>query len=60
MDTPGHGDSGGNDTRHIYDMVDILKQLSIANVFIIVFNGQQPRYDEPIQAMLNALVGVSF
>ena len=93
IDTPGLGDSGGNDTRHIYDMVDILKQLAVANIFlrnkknknkrgkgedmeitvakylvvfdidinifIVLFNGQQPRYDEPLQTMLNTFVGVS-
>eukprot|EP00026_Physarum_polycephalum_P010338 Phypoly_transcript_10498.p1 GENE.Phypoly_transcript_10498~~Phypoly_transcript_10498.p1 ORF type:complete len:376 (+),score=60.16 Phypoly_transcript_10498:119-1246(+) len=58
VDTPGLGDSGGNDTRHIYDMVDVLKQLAVANIFIILFNGQTPRYDEPLQSMLNTFVGI--
>lgn len=40
-------------------MVDVLKQLSVANIFIILFNGQQPRYDEPLQSMLTTLVEVS-
>lgn len=60
IDTPGHGDSGGRDSEHISAMVDSLKGIQYATAFIILFNGQSPRYDEPLQSMLNTLVQVSF
>jgi len=58
VDTPGHGDSSGRDSQHIVAMVESLKSVQYATVFIIVFNGQAPRYDEPLQSMLNTFVQV--
>jgi hypothetical protein len=60
VDTPGHGDSSGRDSEHIRAMVESLKSIQYATVFVILFNGQAPRYDEPLQSMLHTLVEVAF
>eukprot|EP00026_Physarum_polycephalum_P010982 Phypoly_transcript_11171.p1 GENE.Phypoly_transcript_11171~~Phypoly_transcript_11171.p1 ORF type:complete len:380 (+),score=49.83 Phypoly_transcript_11171:45-1184(+) len=58
VDTPGHGDSAGRDTEHIRAMVESLKSIQYASVFVILFNGQSPRYDESLQSMLKTVVQI--
>ncbi len=46
IDTPGLGDTLGRDSLHIADMTEKLKETQFVNGFLIVFNGQNPRFDE--------------
>lgn len=39
-------------------MVDKLKEKQYVNGFLIVFNGQNPRFDEHLQAMLKIFKGM--
>jgi predicted GTPase len=45
IDTPGLGDSEGRDGEHIASMVAELKKVGSVNTFLIVLNGQNPRFD---------------
>ena len=54
----GLGDPSGCDSRNIASMVDKLKELCHVNAFLIVFNGQSPRLDEPLRAMLNIFADI--
>ena len=53
IDTPGLGDSKGRDSTHIAHMVDRLKgEIKRVKTFILVMNGQHPRLDDQLKAML--------
>jgi hypothetical protein len=52
VDTPGLGDALGRDSEHVAAMVAQLKKLGSVNAFVIVFNGQNPRMDEGLRAMM--------
>ena len=54
----GLGDPSGCDSQNIAAMVDKLKELCHVNAFLIVFNGQSPRLDEPLRAMLNIFADI--
>eukprot|EP00091_Calanus_sinicus_P023341 TRINITY_DN7828_c0_g1_i3.p1 TRINITY_DN7828_c0_g1~~TRINITY_DN7828_c0_g1_i3.p1 ORF type:complete len:374 (-),score=63.07 TRINITY_DN7828_c0_g1_i3:19-1140(-) len=64
IDTPGFGDSAGDDNILITQMVDSLKnQIKTANIFVLTMNGQSERFDTLIQQMLReveALFGTQF
>ena len=51
-DTPGLGDPAGKDSENILNMVETLKEVKYVNAFIIVFNGQNPRFDKDLKDML--------
>ncbi len=46
IDTPGVGDCEGRDAQYIADIIDNLKEQGYMNGLLIVFNGQNPRFDE--------------
>lgn len=54
IDTPGLGDSAGSkkDTENIANMVRFLKDKQKINAFCIVFNGQNPRFDDHLKGVL--------
>merc|ERR1719421_1343702 len=61
VDTPGLSDSrntsdGETDSAHISDMVDAIRQVDAkhagVNTFVVVFNGQEPRFSDHIQRLL--------
>jgi len=56
VDTPGLSDTQNRDEKHIDNLVEFLKQMSTGvNLFLIVFNGCQPRYDKNYQDILSIL-----
>jgi len=64
VDTPGFGDSDGEDNELIDEMVDALKnQINTTNVFLLSFNAQDERMNTATQQMLRemeALFGYAF
>ena len=74
VDTPGFGDSDGEDSKLIDEMTVALKDsIKTTNGFVILFHGQEDRYNESLQRMLrefamifgkkfwdNAIMGFSF
>ena len=64
VDTPGFGDSDNDDGILINEMVDVLKNvIKTANGFLLLFNGQQDRFDGLSQQMLReveAMFGKEF
>ena len=64
VDTPGFGDSDGEDNMLINEMVDTLKNvIKTANGFLLVFNGAEDRFDEGSTQMIRemeALFGNGF
>jgi len=54
IDTPGLGDSRGSaqDSENINNMVSYLKKLGEVHAFVIVFNGENPRFDEHLKGMI--------
>merc|ERR1719495_868681 len=64
VDTPGFGDSDGDDNGLIDEMMSVLKgTLKGANAILLLVNGQQQRFNAAIQQMLRemqALFGEEF
>lgn len=53
IDTPGLNDpEPGKDSLNIAEMADELKKMLHVNVFLIVFNGSNPRFDHSLIAMI--------
>ena len=53
IDTPGFGDSDGEDSELIDEMTVALKDsIKTTNGFVILFHGQEDRYNESLQRML--------
>ena len=53
VDTPGFGDSDGEDNMLINEMVDTLKNVvKTANGFLLVFKGTDERFDEGTTQMI--------
>ena len=52
LDTPGFGDSKGLDTSHIANMVYKLKLIGYVHTFMLIFNSEDPRFDEQLQSTL--------
>ena len=53
VDTPGFGDSDGEDNMLINEMVDTLKNvIKTANGFLLVFSGDNDRFDEKTTQMI--------
>ena len=58
IDTPGLGDASGRDSQHIAAMVAELKRHGSVNALVIVFNGECPRMDEGLRAMMKIFADV--
>jgi len=56
VDTPGFGDSEGRDDQFIDEMVDVLvHHVNTTNVFLLTFNGEDPRMDGIIKQMIREM-----
>jgi len=56
VDTPGFGDSEGRDDQFIDEMVDVLvHHVNTTNVFLLTFNGEDPRMDNMIKQMIREM-----
>ena len=54
VDTPGLGDTTGNDLNNFQQMVSLLKSdVKVVNAFLRIFNGQDPRSNEQVKAVVN-------
>ena len=64
VDTPGFGDSENDDGILINEMVEVLKNvIKTTNGFLLLFNGEQDRFDGLAQQMLReveAMFGKEF
>ena len=59
IDTPGFGDSNNDDDELLDEMINALKDnVKSTNGFVILFNGEDERFDESIQQMLHAIEGM--
>ena len=57
MDTPGFGDSNGEDGVLIDAMVTALKDdIKTTNGFVILLNGEEDRYNNFLQQMLREII----
>lgn len=52
LDTPGFGDTKGLDTSNIANIVCQLKLLGYVHTFMLIFNSEDPRFDEQLQSTL--------
>ena len=53
VDTPGFGDTDNDDNNLMNEMVDVLKEkVKTANGFVLLFNGEDERFDSKAQQML--------
>ena len=53
IDTPGFGDTLERDEENVEELVKILKEdLQYIHAFVIVFNGQSPRFTYGLKSML--------
>ena len=59
VDTPGLNDpTPGKDSLNIAEMAEELKKMKHVNVFLIVFNGSNPRFDHSLIAMIKIFQGM--
>merc|ERR1712126_47618 len=59
VDTPGLNDpEPGRDSLNIAEMTEELKKMKHVNVFLIVFNGSNPRFDHSLIAILKIFQGM--
>ena len=59
VDTPGFGDSNGNDNQYIEEMMDVLdNKLGYANTILLVLEGSVPRFSNSLYAMLRQMTSI--
>ena len=59
MDTPGFGDSNGNDNQYIEEMMEVLdNKLGYANTILLVLEGSVPRFSNSLYAMLRQMTSI--
>ena len=59
MDTPGFGDSDGNDNQYIEEMMNVLdNKLGYANTILLVLEGTVPRFSNSLYAMLRQMTSI--
>ena len=59
VDTPIFGDSDASDNRRIQDMIDVLRhELGEANLIVLVFDGQEPRFTSGLYDMLKQMTSI--
>ena len=59
VDTPGFGDSEGRDNQFIEEMMNVLNhELGYAQTILLVIEGTQPRFSEPLYAMLRQMSSI--
>ena len=59
VDTPGFGDSDGDDNKLIQEMMDILdNELGSANVIVLTIDGAMPRFSSGLYDMLRQMSSI--
>jgi len=59
VDTPGFGDSDGDDGELIQEMMDVLSnQLKSANSIVLAIDGSTPRFSSDVQDMLRQMSSI--
>jgi len=59
VDTPGFGDSSGNDNQYIQEMMDILdNKLGYAHIILLVLEGSTPRFSSGLEDMLKQMSSI--
>ena len=59
VDTPGFGDSNGNDNEYIEEMMNVLdNKLGYANTILLVLEGSVPRFSNSLYAMLRQMTSI--
>ena len=59
MDTPGFGDSDGDDNKLIQEMMDILdNELGSANVILLTLEGSTPRFTSGLYDMMRQMSSI--
>ena len=59
VDTPGFGDSNGNDNQYIEEMMEVLdNKLGYANTILLVLEGSVPRFSNSLYAMLRQMTSI--
>merc|ERR1711962_1105216 len=55
IDTPGFGDTDGEDEALLDDMMEKLAEIDYANTIVLLLDGSQKRFDQGIEAMLKRI-----
>ena len=55
IDTPGFGDSDGNDEALLDDMMEKLADIDYANTIVLLLDGSEKRFEQGLQAMLKRI-----
>jgi len=59
VDTPGFGDSSGNDNKYIQEMMEVLdEELEFANAILLVLEGSTPRFSSGLEYMLKQMSSI--
>ena len=59
MDTPGFGDSDGDDNKLIQEMMEILdNDLGSANVILLTLEGSTPRFTSGLYDMMRQMSSI--
>ena len=59
MDTPGFGDSDGDDNKLIQEMMEILdNKLGSANVILLTLEGSTPRFTSGLYDMMRQMSSI--
>ena len=59
VDTPGFGDSNGNDNEYIEEMMNVLdNKLGYTNTILLVLEGSVPRFSNSLYAMLRQMTSI--
>ena len=59
MDTPGFGDSSGDDNKLIEEMMKILNyELEYANTILLAMDGETPRFSSGLYDMLRQMSAI--
>ena len=59
VDTPGFGDSNGDDNKLIQEMMDILdNELENANIIVLAIDGATPRFSSGLYDMLRQMSSI--
>ena len=55
IDTPGFGDTDGEEEALLDDMMEKLAEIDYANTIVLLLDGSQKRFDQGIEAMLKRI-----
>ena len=58
IDTPGYGGAEGNTARHIVNMAEYIIHNTDVQVFVLVLNYQNPRFDEDLLKFFQLITGM--